>query len=90
MSPTSFEAVKRRYNFREISFASWRDPALSVCPAPRAGSDVFPVATYKVKYDFLPPPTDDKDSGFGEEKEDETKIEGREKMLMVYDSICAD
>ncbi|KAF2485031.1 hypothetical protein BDY17DRAFT_308490 [Neohortaea acidophila] len=73
MSATSFDAVKRRYNFKDISFASWRDPALSVCAAPRAASDVFPVATYRVKYDLLPSPTDDEEFG-----DDGERVEGSE------------
>lgn len=83
MSATSFDAVKRRYNFKDILFASWRDPALSVRAAPRAGLDVFPVATYRIKYDLLPLPTDDEESGDDEERVEESELEGMGRMLVL-------
>ena len=64
MSITTFDAIKKKYKFKEISVATWRDPALSVHPA-RGGPDSpnpFSGATYKVRLDHLSQPTDDEGS----------------------------
>ncbi len=82
MSTSSFDAIKRKYNFKEISVATWRDPALSVHPA-RGGPgtpDLFPGSTYKVRLDHLSQPTDDEQSD-AEDNEHEPSTEG-EWMLM--------
>ena len=67
MAAANFEDVKRKYNFRQISVATWRDPALSVHPA-RGGpipSAITPdqpyFPTYKVNYDLLSERTDNDD-----------------------------
>ena len=85
MSAANLDEVKKKYNFKEISVATWRDPSLSVHPArggPRAPlispdtvSKPF-VPTYKVKYPAVPEPTDDEES----EKGDDENAENAEGM----------
>ena len=80
MSAANLDAIKKKYNFKEINVATWRDPSLS-------GDSGFPGApytpTYKVRYDALPEPTDDELSeDFGDGEDDETEREN-EFLLRV-------
>lgn len=85
MSAAHLEELRKRYNFKQISVATWRDPRQSVLPArggPKqtsipAGSAGAPyMPTYKVSYmrPKPPEPTDDEDSP-GEEGADEELVE---------------
>ena len=66
----SLDAVRDKYGYKNISFATWRDPRLSVHPArggpktptvdPESVSQPF-IPKYKVRYP-VPPPTDDESS----------------------------
>lgn len=78
----SWDAVKERYGYKEISIATWRDPMLSVHPArggpktptisPESAAKPF-IPRYKVRYP-VPEPTDDEDEDDEKEnKEDEGK-----------------
>lgn len=73
MSAANLDAVKKKYKFKEVSIATWRDPSLSVLSTPggpASSPEVFGrpyIPTYKVKYNPLPEPTDDEDSGNEEE-----------------------
>lgn len=69
---SSLDAVKKRFNIKEIRIATWRDPALSVHEARRGGKTpkVSPkdaakpfIPTYKVRYDNLGLDTDDEGEG---------------------------
>lgn len=85
MSASSFDEIRRRYNFKELKVAQWRDPTLSVHhtrggPAPVsvspdaiAESMAKPTFTYKVRIARPPEPTDD------EESEDEEEVEEKEE-----------
>ncbi|USW53622.1 hypothetical protein Slin15195_G069410 [Septoria linicola] len=74
----SWDAVRERYGYKEISIATWRDPRLSVHPArggpksptisPETASKPF-IPRYKVRYP-VPEPTDDEESEDGEEEEE--------------------
>ena len=73
MSAANLDAVKKKYKFKEIAVATWRDPSLSVLSArgnisPEVTGRPY-IPTYKVKYNRLPEPTDDEDSGDEGEKE---------------------
>ena len=77
MSAANLDAVKKKYKFKEIAVATWRDPALSVLStrggptSPATSGDALGrpyIPTYKVKY-RLPQPTDDEDSGNENDKE---------------------
>lgn len=80
MSP--LDEVCKKYGYKTVNVATWRDPSLSVLSGGRgprpgykvAASDISKpfIPTYKVKY-AVPEPTDDEDSG------DEMK-EDREEM----------
>ena len=86
MSAANFEEIKKRYNFKQVSVATWRDPWNSVLPtrggpkaaaiSPEAAARPY-VPTYKVSYTKPakapepPEPTDDEDSEDEDEKEDE-------------------
>ena len=67
MAAANFEDVKRKYNFSQISVATWRDPSLSVHPArggpnPSATTPEQPYfPTYRVNYDLLSEQNDDDD-----------------------------
>ena len=84
MSAANLDAIKQKYNFKDISIATWRNPALSVLPT-RGGSttptftpDAFSkpyIPTYKVSYGDLPQATDDEESG-DEDQIHESKSEG--------------
>lgn len=78
MSAANLDAVKKKYKFKEIAVATWRDPSLSVLSArggptsPALSPDALGrpyIPTYKVKYNPLPEPTDDEDSGNEDDKE---------------------
>ncbi|KAK3696866.1 hypothetical protein LTR37_017772 [Vermiconidia calcicola] len=78
MSAANLDAIKKKYKFKDISIATWRDPSLSVHPArggPKAPTILPEVAgkpfvpTYKVKYNTVPEPTDDEESGKYDEDE---------------------
>ena len=83
MSAANLDAVKRKYKFKTVSIATWRDPSQSVLSV-RGGptSPSFPpvshgrpyLPTYKVKYNHLPEPTDDEETG--NEQEDESTTNG--------------
>ncbi|KAK4929622.1 hypothetical protein LTR49_003920 [Elasticomyces elasticus] len=82
MAAVNLEEIKKKYNFKQISVATWRNPNGSILPArggPKsplvsaeaAGTPFIP--SYKVSY-RLPEPTDDEAS---EDEEDaESKKEG--------------
>lgn len=82
MSAGNLDAIKKKYNFKELKVATWKDPKLSVHPfrggpkppsvSPESVSRPF-VPTYKVRIARLPEPTDDEDS---EDDEDEDEGEG--------------
>jgi hypothetical protein len=78
MSAANLDAVKKKYKFKEIAVATWRDPSLSVLSArggpttPTISADALGrpyIPTYKVKYNRPPEPTDDEDSGNEDDKE---------------------
>lgn len=84
MSAAHLEELKKRYNFKHISVATWKDPRSSVLPArggPKspsisaeaAGSPYMP--TYKVSYTQpkAPEPTDDEASSEDEVSEGEAE-----------------
>lgn len=83
MSAANLDAVKKKYKFKEIAVATWRDPSLSVLSArggpksptisPEAAGRPF-IPTYRVKYD-IPEPTDDEGSD-DEVQKAETKSNG--------------
>ncbi|KXL43202.1 MAG: hypothetical protein FE78DRAFT_41820 [Acidomyces sp. 'richmondensis'] len=79
MSVSSFEEIKKRYNFPHVAIATWRDPADSVLPAfggPKplaisaedAGRPFIP--TYKFT-PRLPETTDDEESESGDDDGDD-------------------
>ncbi|KAK3054650.1 hypothetical protein LTR09_004379 [Extremus antarcticus] len=80
MSAASFDAIKKRYGLKQVSISTWRDPSLSVHPArggrqtpfvsPEDAAKPF-IPQYRVRYDDLPQPTDDEDSG------DDGKVESK-------------
>lgn len=89
MSAAHLEELKKRYNFKHISVATWKDPRSSVLPArggptspsispEAAGSPYMP--TYKVSYTQTkaPEPTDDEASSDDGASEHETE-EAEEK-----------
>lgn len=89
MSAAHLEELKKRYNFKHISVATWKDPRSSVLPArggpasstitpDAAGSPYMP--TYKVSYTQpkAPEPTDDEASSEDEPSENEAE-EAEEK-----------
>lgn len=95
MSATNLDAVKKKYNFKQISVATWRDPSLSVLSArggprsPSISADAASkpyVPTYKVRYSTLPEPTDDEESGKDGEG-DEVNAERMENALPI-DAAC--
>ncbi|KAK4556644.1 hypothetical protein LTR86_006215 [Recurvomyces mirabilis] len=70
MATVNLEEIKRKYNFKQISVATWRDPRSSTIPArggpaaPTYSAEAITkpyIPTYKVKYK-LPEPTDDEAS----------------------------
>lgn len=79
---SQLDEVCRKYGYKKVNVATWRDPSLSVLSGgrgPRTGYKVSPadiskpyIPTYKVKYD-VPEPTDDEQSD--EEMKDEDKAE---------------
>lgn len=86
MSVANLEEIKKKYNFKQISVATWRDPRGSILPS--RGGPISPtisaeaasrpyVPTYKVSYPQPKPPepTDDEDSGDDEDagSDDEAK-----------------
>ncbi|KAK0941247.1 hypothetical protein LTR29_007239 [Friedmanniomyces endolithicus] len=79
MAAVDLEEIRKRYNFKQISVATWRNPGGSILPArggpqplvisaEAAGKPFIP--SYKVRYP-LPQPTDDEDSESGEDDESE-------------------
>ena len=68
MSAANLDAIKKKYKFKEIAVATWRDPSLSVLTArggptsPTFSPDKPYIPTYKVKYNTVPEPTDDEES----------------------------
>ncbi|KAK5131691.1 hypothetical protein LTR08_000745 [Meristemomyces frigidus] len=85
MSAVNLDEIKKRYNFKQISVATWRDPKGSILPA-RGGpaSPLISAAaaaspytpTYKVNYRRPPEPTDDEESG--QDSEEAEQEEGGE------------
>ena len=84
MSAAHLEELKKRYNFKHISVATWKDPRSSVLPARGgpASSSISPEAagspympTYKVSYTQpkAPEPTDDEASSEDEASEGEAE-----------------
>ncbi|KAK3678879.1 hypothetical protein LTR78_001332 [Recurvomyces mirabilis] len=70
MATVNLEEIRRKYNFKQISVATWRDPRSSTIPArggpsaPMYSAEAISkpyIPTYKVKYK-LPEPTDDEAS----------------------------
>lgn len=69
---SQLDEVCKKYGYKGVNVATWRDPSLSVLSGgrgPRSGFKVAPsevskpfIPTYKVKYP-LPEPTDDEGSG---------------------------
>ncbi|KAK5108672.1 hypothetical protein LTR62_008077 [Meristemomyces frigidus] len=87
MSAINLEDIRRKYNFKQISVATWRDPRASTIPArggppaplvsPEAAARPY-IPTYKVRY-RVPEPTDDEDSG----EEDIVEAEGRAEAAVA-------
>ena len=79
MSSQSLEALKKRYNFNEISIAQWRDPSLSTLPGyGKKISGVFPEASgsYKPTYKrIIKPPESEPESESESEDEDDSDAE---------------
>ena len=96
MAAANFEDVKRKYNFTQISVATWRDPSLSVHPA-RGGPDPFATIpaesapyypTYKVNYDPSDgDENDDDDTDDDPSDEDDIDEDLLERMLHSLTSI---
>ena len=93
MSAADLDAVKKKYKFKEVAIATWRDPSLSVLSArggpqsPTFSSDAVGkpyIPTYKVKYDTLPEPTDDE----GSEKDGEGENTNTERKTAILLSNC--
>ncbi|KAK1068837.1 hypothetical protein LTR74_005293 [Friedmanniomyces endolithicus] len=79
MAAVDLEEIRKKYNFKQITVATWRNPSGSILPArggpqslvisaEAAGKPFIP--SYKVRYP-LPQPTDDEDSEGGEDSESE-------------------
>lgn len=87
MSAANLDEIKKKYNFKEISVATWRDPALSVHPArggpysPSLSAEGSYIPTYKVNNDLSSQPTDDDESEDDDENE-ELKAEGETCILL--------
>jgi len=90
MAAVDLEEIRKRYNFKQISVATWRNPGGSILPArggpqplvisaEAAGKPFIP--SYKVRYP-LPQPTDDEDSESGED--DESEPEGTRASSTVF------
>ena len=92
MSAANLDAIKKKYKFKEIAVATWRDPSLSVLSArggpqsptisPNAAGKPY-IPTYKVKYNTLPEATDDEESGRDDEGE-ETNAERKTATLLSH------
>lgn len=85
MASVNLEEIKKRYKFKEISVATWRDPRSSTLPArggpssPSVSADAVArpfVPTYKVSYN-LPEPTDDEASE-EDERDDASAVDTEE------------
>ena len=94
MSAANLDAVKKKYKFKEIAVATWRDPSLSVLSArggpqtPTYSADAIGkpyIPTYKVKYNALPERTDDEES----EKDEEAEQTNAERKIAILLSSCA-
>ena len=82
MSASQLEELKKKYKFKEISVATWRNPSQSTLAArggpksPTFSADAVAkpfVPTYKVSYakPKVPEPTDDEESEDDEKSEPE-------------------
>ncbi|KAK0911869.1 hypothetical protein LTR91_019115 [Friedmanniomyces endolithicus] len=79
MAAIDLEEIRKKYNFKQISVATWRNPGGSILPA-RGGPQSLVISaeaagkpfvpSYKVRYP-LPQPTDDEASESGEDSESE-------------------
>ncbi|KAK6396432.1 hypothetical protein LTR65_009516 [Meristemomyces frigidus] len=83
MSAVNLDEIKKKYGFKNVSVATWRDPSGSILPArggPRSPSISAAAAakpytpTYKVSYRKPPEPTDD------EESEEDDEVETQEDV----------
>jgi len=90
MAAVDLEEIRKRYNFKQISVATWRNPGGSILPArggpqplvisaQAAGKPFIP--SYKVRYP-LPQPTDDEDAE--SEEDGESELEGTHASLIVH------
>ncbi|TKA83984.1 hypothetical protein B0A55_00251 [Friedmanniomyces simplex] len=81
MAAANLEEIKKKYNFKQISVATWRNPNGSILPArgglkspvisaEAAGQPFIP--SYRVSYK-LPEPTDDEDSEGEEDGQSESE-----------------
>lgn len=90
MSAGNLEEVKKKYGYKNISVATWRDPKGSILPArgglksPTISAEAAGrayVPTYKVSYGRPPEPTDDEESdGEPEKVEEGGKTEEQEAV----------
>lgn len=84
MSAANLDAVKKKYNFKQISVATWRNPwsgSNSPSISPDAlGQPIIP--PYRVKYDQLHDPTDDEESE-NEDQQQSTNPEGKTDGLSL-------
>ena len=91
--PSQLDEVCKKYGYKGVNVATWRDPSLSVLSGgrgPRSGYKVAPadvakpfIPTYKVKFP-LPEPTDDEASG------DDMKDESKEGEGEIVQSVCVE
>lgn len=94
MSAAHLDAIKKKYNFKEISVASWRHPATSTLPlgavkqpviSPEAASKPYQ-PTYKWAYK-PPEATDDEDDEDEEEQESDAADEGMFMAIAIGRAI---
>lgn len=80
----SYEEVRKRFNFKELNVATWRNPYESIHPARRgpgllttispadAAKPYMPTYKYQIKPPAkLPDPTDDEESSGEDEQDDD-------------------
>ncbi|KAK0314117.1 hypothetical protein LTR91_020822 [Friedmanniomyces endolithicus] len=93
MAAVDLEEIRKRYNFKQISVATWRNPGGSILPArggpqplvisaEAAGKPFIP--SYKVRYP-LPQPTDDEDAESEEDGESELEDSPLEALAAEAD-----
>ncbi|KAK5114615.1 hypothetical protein LTR85_010192 [Meristemomyces frigidus] len=92
MSAANLDEVKKKYGFKKVSVATWRDPSGSILPArggPKSPSISAAAAatpympTYKVSYRKPPEPTDDEESEEDEEQKKEDEEQKKDDLAQA-------